>query len=416
MKTFSDSPIAATGWLCGTAITINLSVLLFLGLNTPLTLPGKLWAIFDILSILCLLSLLYKADMISLQVASFCKIKQRKITALKRDRQYLRFLISVHSQLNLNTSLSDNFHRVFFRLNQFIPFGEVRITLYHPPRKYHFEYPRCPFDINLPRIQKWDLYDRHTFHGMIQIKINQTQILSSYERDLIQSVTDALAKHLSLKNTVHQQIQQGLIHERENISRELHDTVAQSFLFLKIQINSLHVRHDKFSRQALIALRIIKEELTLASQQLREMLATLRVEKNHYDLYESLQSLIKEFNHRLGFQIEFYYRLTHQIIPIGHRRHLAQIIREALNNCYKHADASWISIRIYPIGKNIITVISDNGRGIHQEQIKTQFGLAIMRERVTLISGQMKIKKRKQVGTEIEIQFSLQDEQCNIEK
>ncbi|WP_196243579.1 hypothetical protein [Xenorhabdus bovienii] len=34
MKTFSDSPIAATGWLCGTAITINLSVLLFLGLNT----------------------------------------------------------------------------------------------------------------------------------------------------------------------------------------------------------------------------------------------------------------------------------------------------------------------------------------------------------------------------------------------
>ncbi|WP_274714675.1 sensor histidine kinase [Xenorhabdus bovienii] len=103
-------------------------------------------------------------------------------------------------------------------------------------------------------------------------------------------------------------------------------------------------------------------------------------------------------------------------MPIGHRRHLAQIIREALNNCYKHADASWISIRIYPIGKNIITVISDNGRGIHQEQIKTQFGLAIMRERVTLISGQMKIKKRKQGGTEIEIQVPLQDELSNIEK
>ncbi|OTA16234.1 GAF sensor signal transduction histidine kinase [Xenorhabdus vietnamensis] len=411
MKTFSDNPVATTGWLCSTAIAINLFVLLFLGFNTPLTLIEKLWVIFNSLNIIYLFILLHKAEMFSFRITLFPSRDQRKIAILKQEKQYLHFLISLHSQLNLNTSLSDNFHMVFYRLNQLIPLSEVRIILYHPPRKYCFEYPNHILNTQLPRMMKWDLDDKHTFHGMVQILIHQDQALSSYERNFIQSVIDALAKYLSLKNMMRRQIQQSILDDRKAISRDLHDTVAQSFLFLKIQINSLHFRTDKFSRKGLISLRIVKEELEIASQKLREMLLSLRTEKNHYDLHDSLKFLIKEFNHRLGFNIEFHYRITHQIISISHSRHLVQIIREALNNCYKHASASWISIRIYPVGKKIITVISDNGRGIPQTLTeREQFGLAIMRERVSLISGQMKIKKHKKNGTEIEIQFRLQED------
>ncbi|AOM39738.1 ATP-binding protein [Xenorhabdus hominickii] len=409
MKTFSDNPGTTTVWLSGIAITLNLFVLLFLGFHTPLTLVEKLWALFNTFNILFLFVLLYNANMISFRVTLIPRKEQIKITILKREKQYLRFLISVHSQLNINTSLSDNFHRVFYQLNQLVPFSEVRIMLYHPPRKYHFEYRNNTLDTHLPRVQKWTLYDKRTFHGMIQILTYQGQPLSIYERNLIQSVVDALAKYLSLKNSVYQKIQQSISDDRKTISRDLHDTVAQSFLFLKIQINSLHFRTDKFSRAGLTALRIIKEELDIAGQQFREMLVSLQTEKNHHDLHESLKVLIKEFNHRLGFNIEFHYRITHQVIPIGHARHLIQIIREALNNCYKHANASWISIRIYPVGKKIITVISDNGRGMPQTLTEREhFGLAIIRERISLLSGQIKIKKRKKNGTEIEIQFPLQ--------
>ncbi|WP_237387604.1 ATP-binding protein [Xenorhabdus sp. Sc-CR9] len=408
MKTFFSNPVAAIGLLCGTAIAISLFVLLFLGFNTPLTLIEKLWAIFNVLSIIYLFVLLHKSNFISFRITLFSTKEQKKIIILKQEKQYLRFLISVHTQLSLNTSLSENFYTVFYALNQLVAFNEVRILLYHPQRKYHFEYPDNTLDTYLPRLLKWDLYDKQTFHGMIQIIIHQDQVLSVYERNLIQSVVSALAKHLSLKNTVRQQIQQRISDDRKSISRDLHDTVAQSFLFLKIQINSLHFRTDKFSRQGLISLKMIKEELDIAGQQFREMLSSLRTEKNHQDLHESLKALIREFNHRLGFNIEFHYRITHQIIPTGHARHLVQIIREALNNCYKHASASWISIRIYPVGKKIITVISDNGCGMPQALTEQeQFGLAIMRERVFLISGQIKIKKHKKSGTEIEIQFPL---------
>ncbi|OTA18805.1 HrpX [Xenorhabdus beddingii] len=408
MKTFSDNPATATSWLCGTAIAINLFILLFLGFNTPLTLVEELWATFNTLNILVLFILLYKTNLVSFRITLFPTKEQRKIAVLKQEKQYLRFLISVHSQLNLNISLSDNFQVVFYRLNQLVPFSEVRITLYHPQRQYRFEYPDSLPDTHLPRMMKWDLYDKPIFHGMIQILIHQDQVLSSYERNLIQSVTDALAKLISLKSTVRQQIKQNISDDRKAISRELHDTVAQSFLFLKIQINSLHFRTDKFSRQGLISLRMIKEELDIAGQQFREMLVSLCTEKSHHDLYDSLKALIKEFNHRLGFNIEFHYRITHQVIPIAQGRHLVQIIREALNNCYKHAAATWISIRIYPVGKKIITVISDNGHGMpHPLTEREQFGLAIMRERVSLLSGQMKIKKRRKNGTEIEIQFPL---------
>ncbi|MDX7991875.1 ATP-binding protein [Xenorhabdus littoralis] len=409
MKTFSDNPVTATGWLCGTAIAINLLVLLFLGFNTPLMLIEKLWAIFNVLSTVCLFIFLHKARIIYLRMTLFPTKEQKKIALLKREKQQLSFLISIYSQLNFNTSLSDNFYMTFYRLNQLIPFNEVRITLYHPQRKYHFEFPDNDLEIHLPRIQKWDLYDKQTFHGVVQIMIHKDNTLSSNERNLIQSVADALAKHLSIKKVLRQQIKQSISDDRKATSRELHDTVAQSFLFLKIQINSLHFRTDKFSRQGLISLRMIKEELDIAGQQFRQILASLRTEKSHHDLHESLKALIKEFNHRLGFNIEFHYRITHQIISIGQGRHLVQIIREALNNCYKHASASWISIRIYPVGKKIITVISDNGRGMPQSLVeREQFGLAIMRERVSLISGKIKIKKRKKSGTEIEVQFPAQ--------
>ncbi|MDX7987352.1 hypothetical protein FE392_08415 [Xenorhabdus sp. 12] len=409
MKTFFGNPTALTSWLCGAAIAINLFVLLLLGFSTPLTLLEKLWVAFSIMGTLYLLILLHRANLIGFRVTLFTTLEQRKITILRQEKNDLRFLIAVHSQLNLNASLSDNFHMVFSQLNQLISFDEARVILYHPQKRYYFEYPNEVSNNHLSRMLKWDLYDKHTFHGMVQILIHQDQNLSVYERNLIQSVVDALAKHLSLKKIVRQQIKQSIADDRKAISRELHDTVAQSFLFLKIQINSLHFRTDKFSRQGLISLRMIKEELDIAGQQFREMLVSLRTEKNHYDLHESLKTLIKEFNNRLGFDIDLHYRITHQVIPIGHSRHMIQIIREALNNCYKHASASWISIRIYPIGKKIILVISDNGRGIPKKLAeREQFGLAIMRERVALMSGQMKIRKPKKGGTEIEIQFTLQ--------
>ncbi|MBD2780538.1 ATP-binding protein [Xenorhabdus szentirmaii] len=408
MKTFFSNPVISIGGLCGAAVIIDFFVFLFLGFSTPLSLIEKLWMTFNVLNIIYLLVLLHKSNMISFRIMLFPSKEQRKITLLKQEKHYLRFLIAVHSQLSLNTSLFDNFYHVFFQLNQLIPFNEVRIILYHPQKKYHFQYPENTSGTHLTRTLKWDLHDRHSFHGMIQITIHQGQALSARERNLIQSVADALAKHLSLKNAMRQQIQQRLKDERKAIARDLHDTVAQSFIFLKIQINNLHFRTDKFSRQGLLSLKMIKEELDIAGQQVRKMLFSLRTKKSHHNLQDSLNDLIKEFNQRLGFNIEFHYRITHQIIPVGHARHLVQIIREALNNCYKYASASWISIRIYPVGKKIITVISDNGCGIPQTlSEREQFGLVIMQERVSLMSGQMKIKKHKKSGTEIEIQFPL---------
>ncbi|NRN27147.1 ATP-binding protein [Photorhabdus heterorhabditis] len=408
MKTSSNNTIFKNQKLFVINSVINLFLLFILLLINKPSIPDLILPLLIILSITnvyFLIRVVHNSTPVKEWQHSRYKAE---INALKQKNGYLDFLCQSHFKIQNCKLFPEKLPEIFSHLSRLIPFCEAKIILYPSQQEYFFRNPhQCPY-FDMPLTMRWNLDDNIDNYGTLWIKTHRNSDLTPDEKNLVQDVVALITNKLFRENQIQCHQRSMLAAERASISRELHDSIAQSLSFLKIQVNCLYICSDNLSKQSLASLNMIKDELNIAYCQLRELLAAFRNEQPQCNLQESLQALVNEFNHRLSFNIEFNYLLTYQHISDNYSKHLIQIIRECLNNCYKHSDANWISVHIDSIDNKIIAVVSDNGRGINLNAInKNRFGLAIIQDRVNIMGGQLQIKNRKQGGTEIEIQFLL---------
>ena len=85
---------------------------------------------------------------------------------------------------------------------------------------------------------------------------------------------------------------------------------------------------------------------------------------------------------------------------------LYRMVQESLTNVARHAQATEVIVALYrdPSGK-ITLNISDDGKGLPNEDQRKRgsFGLIGMRERVTMLGGEIRIHSEPGAGTSIEI-------------
>lgn len=164
---------------------------------------------------------------------------------------------------------------------------------------------------------------------------------------------------------------------------------------------------DPSSQESIQLLNIMRKETTIAYSQLRELITTFRLRLNQTGFYASLQELIKEFEQKLGFTIKLNYQLPLNIINAKYAIHLLQIIREALNNIYKHAKATQVTLNFTIENNQIISIsIEDNGVGIqNQNQEENHYGLIIMQDRAELLNSNLTVESVPLKGTKVMVTF-----------
>src|SRR5699024_8321885 len=126
-------------------------------------------------------------------------------------------------------------------------------------------------------------------------------------------------------------------------------------------------------------------------------------------LYASVQDTKLEFEQKLGFPIYLEYQLPPQLISSHQTIHLVQITREALNNIFKHAQASQVWLKVAAKEGKIVLTISDNGIGFYSEEtFNGHYGLMIMRDRAESLGGQVEVTSQLNQGTMIKVSFKPQ--------
>jgi nitrate/nitrite-specific signal transduction histidine kinase len=90
------------------------------------------------------------------------------------------------------------------------------------------------------------------------------------------------------------------------------------------------------------------------------------------------------------------------------REEAFRIAGEALRNAIKHAHAQRIVVTVHYEARQLRLVIRDDGKGIDAEtmarqQLASHFGLPGMRERATIVNGQLDVRSERGAGTEIEL-------------
>lgn len=196
--------------------------------------------------------------------------------------------------------------------------------------------------------------------------------------------------------------------ERQRIARDLHDSTVQNLTSLVhkselcaklIDIDSIRAKLELSSMSHTIK-SVINDMrgiiYNLKPMTLDDLGLTVTVERyaNRIMDLNNLKVLVHSNEE------------TKEILPVI-KLTLFRIIQEACNNVIKHAAASIISINIIYEEHKVSVTIKDNGNGFNINPVgnkensthSSSFGLSIMRERISLLSGTVDIKSEKGIGT-----------------
>ena len=203
--------------------------------------------------------------------------------------------------------------------------------------------------------------------------------------------------------------------ERQRIARDLHDTSLQNLTHLvhKIELSSLFIDEDPI--KAKLELATIGSSLKSTIQEIRNTIFDLRpMTFDDLGLKESFDRLADRIKERSDFDV--YYNIeeincNNSLVLMT----IFRIIEECTNNAIKHSGGSVIFFEFKKISNhNCIIIISDDGKGFDVDKVlSTQdrhFGLNILKERVSLLSGTLDIDTKSKKGTTIKIIIPLLDD------
>lgn len=197
-----------------------------------------------------------------------------------------------------------------------------------------------------------------------------------------------------------------VLEERAVIARELHDSIAQSLSYLKIQVTRLEQYVDLHPEAQSIA-QELRNGLNSAYKELRELITTFRLRIDERGLSVALRETVEEYSGKLGFQVELSNALAGIALSGNEEMHVIRIIREALANIEKHAAASRAVIVVAVDDERRVRItIVDNGRGFNTGLIPpNHYGMSIMDDRTLSLGGKLDIQSEPGQGTRIEITF-----------
>lgn len=260
------------------------------------------------------------------------------------------------------------------------------------------------------QILRMPLTDAEKRYGMLAVDVPADTTAERWQVQLL----EALSRHIGVTIASEQRSEQhrriSLLEERAVIARELHDSLAQSLAYMKIQVSRLRtaVKNPADATEVTAALEELREGLNSSYQQLRELLSTFRLRMEDDDLGMALAQTTTEFAERGNLPIALDVSLGNLNLTPNEEIHLLQIVREALSNTLKHAHASqaWVSLQRQEANNSLQLRIEDDGIGIQKTANLHHYGMAIMDERARALHGILQYLPRTGGGTCVQLDFT----------
>ncbi len=256
------------------------------------------------------------------------------------------------------------------------------------------------------RLLSLPLKDAEHTYGVLQLEMPPGVTLAPWQTQLL----EALSRHIGIAIGTAQRAEQShrlsLLEERAAIARELHDSLAQSLAYMKIQVSRLKPYVDSGGSEAGQILAELREGLNSAYRQLRELLTTFRMRIEGGGLAAALQNAVAEFSNRGGIPIALEVHLAGCTLSANEEIHTLQIVREALSNVINHAQARRATVKVECTGNgSVAAIIEDDGVGIRKTAGTHHYGMKIMEERAKNLGGVLAVEQPATAGTRVTLNF-----------
>lgn len=260
------------------------------------------------------------------------------------------------------------------------------------------------------RIVSIPLADGGRNYGVMPLEIPPGRELAPWQLQLLEAVGRHIGAALAMARRKEERHRLALFEERSVMARELHDSLAQSLTYLKIQVTRLQsmLAKNAPAEQAHEVVGELKSGLGNAYRQLRELLTTFRLRIDGRGLGAALEDTVREFSRRAGVAIRLDNGLLGMELASNEEIHVLQVIREALSNVEHHAHARKVDIALErDRGGRVRVRVDDDGIGMREASAPTHhYGLVIMRDRAHSLNGEVSVRAREGGGTRVELEFS----------
>jgi two-component system nitrate/nitrite sensor histidine kinase NarX len=217
---------------------------------------------------------------------------------------------------------------------------------------------------------------------------------SGPERSLLETLSRHLASGMENLRLNALEKEAAVSQERHLLARELHDSIAQSLAFLKIQVQLMRdaVRTSKSAEVAKI-LEEIDVGVRESYSDVRELLLHFRTRTNTEDIEPALATTLQKFEHHSGIKAKLHMQGQGMPLSPDLQIQVLHIVQEALSNVRKHARASqvWLDVQQQPAWR---FEVRDDGIGFDQNNDQfdeTHVGLRIMSERAQRIGAELEV-------------------------
>ena len=233
---------------------------------------------------------------------------------------------------------------------------------------------------------------------------------SMCERQWLSALLDATARQATLAlyysrvvdRSLLEARRQAVLEERNRIARDIHDTLAQGFGAILMQLQA--AQRGAASLPADVA-RTLETAVDLARTHLVEARRSVAALRPHSSEREDVPAALHRMVDLAKRTNDVPVQLVIDELPVfdaGVEREIIGIAQEALTNAVRHAHARRIVVRAGAVrGVGFLLSVTDDGRGIARDCGAGGFGMTSMRERAERIGASLTFVTAPRAGTEI---------------
>jgi two-component system nitrate/nitrite sensor histidine kinase NarX len=249
--------------------------------------------------------------------------------------------------------------------------------------------------------------------GEIDLFFRGPMSLDDEERQHLDALASHLASAMEGLRAEALERESAVAEERSLLARELHDSIAQSLAFLKIQVGLLR---EAMRRQDGPAVDRALDELDAGVREstadVRELLVHFRTRTNGEDIVPALRTTLQKFEHQTGLTTHLSLESEGLPLPSDVQVQVLHVVQEALSNVRKHARAREVWVEVHQ-GSPWSVEVRDDGIGFDStgaQPGEMHVGLRIMRERAAGIGAQVAIDSVPGAGTSVTLTLPARQE------
>lgn len=244
--------------------------------------------------------------------------------------------------------------------------------------------------------------------GVMGIRFTAKRSFRCEEMELAQALAHQAMLAIQLNRLSVQSRQAAVMAERNRMARDMHDTLAQGFTGVIMQLEAAKGAVAQQDFAAVMA--HVERAGDLARASLADARRSVHALRSRPllvgNLCAALDDLLKRMTAGTTLQAEFVVDGENRIMPPDWEEGLLRIAQESLTNTIKHAQAARFGARLAFSSEKIELQLVDDGRGFDLHAEHSGFGLIGMNERVERMAGQFIIRSEPGQGTEIVIRLN----------